>query len=453
MNNLDFWYNEQFKTYLKQFIRAFSGFQIETGIGRDGTKSYIRIPVLYADRSRMVGYILQNNSANVMNSCPFMTIQITNLEIPADRRQNPQHISNLYVTEREFDNETQDYTGNPGNRYMISRHMPVPYNVTIELAIWTSLVDHKLQIFEQILSLFNPSIDIQTSINILDWSGLTYLEIKDVTWSDRTVPQGTDTESLDVAKISFECPILLNPPAQVKRQKLIHQIVTNIIDAKVEEIDDNFMFNWMGQPLNKSTIIAPQKYSVNVFGNIIKLIPDINDPTPASWRNLLDQYGKWYENTSHLILKINTDVDNDFTKDMIGTFTLDKNKQDILYWTVDPETLPTNTLPNIDAIIDPTKSYPGNGLPISQIGQRYLLIEDINLNRTKTNNPWIIVNAKMNDIIENRGDTWVKIFDSTTTKTQYITNNFDGKKYTWTGAEWIELINGEYFPGFWRIRI
>ena len=310
-----------------------------------------------------------------------------------------------------------------------------------------------MQLFEQILPLFNPAIDIQTSVNVLDWSGLTYLELKDVTWSDRSVPQGSDTDTLDVAKITFDCPILLNPPAEVQRQTLIHQIITNIMNADTKQVDDNFMWNWNDGPLNKSTIVSPHQYSINVYNNVVKLIPDINDQNPASWRKLLDQYGKWSENYSHLILKINTDVDNDFSSDMVGTFTLDQNKQDILYLTIDPETLPTNTIKNINAIIDPTKSYPGKGLPESQIGQRYLLIEDIDLDRMKVN-PWLVVNAKTNDIIENRGDVWIKIFDSSSTKTtQYITNNYDGKKYMWTGNEWIELINGQYYPGFWRIKL
>ena len=40
--------------------------------------------------------------------------------------------------------------------------MPVPYNLTMQVDIWTSNSDQKFQLLEQILTLYNPSVDINS---------------------------------------------------------------------------------------------------------------------------------------------------------------------------------------------------------------------------------------------------------------------------------------------------
>ena len=41
----------------------------------------------------------------------------------------------------------------------------------------------KLQILEQILVLFNPSLEVQTTDNYIDWTSLTHVMLESVNWS------------------------------------------------------------------------------------------------------------------------------------------------------------------------------------------------------------------------------------------------------------------------------
>ena len=59
-----------------------------------------------------------------------------------------------------------------GNLYSTDRYMPVPYNLTMQVDIWSGNTDQKLQLLEQILILFNPSIQLQQNTNPLDWTSV-----------------------------------------------------------------------------------------------------------------------------------------------------------------------------------------------------------------------------------------------------------------------------------------
>ena len=107
--------------------------------------------------------------------------------------------------------------------------MPTPYTLTVNCDIWTSNTEQKLQILEQICMLFNPSLEIQTTDNYIDWTSLSYVELTDITFSSRTIPVGADTE-IDVASIKFSMPIWLSPPVKVKKLGVITSVIMSIFD-------------------------------------------------------------------------------------------------------------------------------------------------------------------------------------------------------------------------------
>ena len=86
---------------------------------------------------------------------------------------------------------------------------------------------------------------------------------------------------------------------------------------------------------------------------------------------------------------------------------------------IDPSTLPTNTLNAINAILDPSVNYPGDGtVPAPATGQRYILINPIPSTPT-----WGGLVANKYDIIEYNGASWTVSFDSgNVSDTQYVTN-------------------------------
>ena len=233
---MDYWYSEQLRNYRLQFIRAFSNFYVETGnSGPNNTVERIRVPCRYGDPSRIAATIVRGNSENKILSVPFISCHINSLNMAPERRQDPQLVDAAYVNERMYDSETGEYTNQIGNRYAIQRYMAVPYNLTMQVDIWTNNLSIKEQLLEQIMVLYNPAIDVQTSVNPIDWTVLTYIEMQDsITWSSRSIPVGTDNP-IDVATFQFKVPIFINPPAKVQKQSVIHQIVTNIVEGTYDE--------------------------------------------------------------------------------------------------------------------------------------------------------------------------------------------------------------------------
>ena len=95
--------------------------------------------------------------------------------------------------------------------------------------IWTSNTDQKLQLLEQILVLFNPSLEMQTTDNFIDWTSISVVNLENVTWSNRSVPVGIDSE-IDICTITFSIPIYISPPTKVRKMGVITNIITSMFD-------------------------------------------------------------------------------------------------------------------------------------------------------------------------------------------------------------------------------
>ena len=236
---LDFFYDEQIRRYLLQFTRIFALFQYQSGVDLNGEPILRRVPARYASRDRMVGHILRNNSENVVLSTPFITVWVSNMAIARDRTQSPNFVSTLQVSERKIDPITNQYTGEIGDMYTVQRFMPVPYDLTMQVDIWTTNMEQKLQLLEQIGVLFNPAMDIQSSVNPIDWTALTYTEVTDVNWDSRTIPIGVDSD-ISISGFTHKLPIWINPPAKLKKQTVIETIITSICDAETFEEGSGF---------------------------------------------------------------------------------------------------------------------------------------------------------------------------------------------------------------------
>lgn len=229
---MQYWYSEQLRNYRLQFIRAFGGFSVKTGRGGpNNTEELLKVPCRYGDPSRIAATIVRGNSENKSLTVPFITCYISSMAMSPNRRQDPYFSRTVQVNERLYDEQQQRYTNQIGNRYSVDMYMPVPYDLTMQVDIWTNNEDIKEQLLEQILVLFNPTINIQTSTNPIDWTVLTYIELQEnINWSSRSIPIGTDNP-IDVATLQFKLPIWINPPAKVRKQVLIDEIITNIVQG------------------------------------------------------------------------------------------------------------------------------------------------------------------------------------------------------------------------------
>jgi hypothetical protein len=167
----DYFYDAQMKRFLQQIVRAFSGVQYQTGRLIDGQPERRVVPCRMATTNRMVAALMRNNSDNTLLTVPLITVYRTNIVRKPEMESNRAHVDTLQVTARDVDT-FGDYTSDRGNSYTVQRHMPNPYEMTVQVDIWTSNMDQKDQIMEQFLVLFGRDFDIQNSDNVLDWTAL-----------------------------------------------------------------------------------------------------------------------------------------------------------------------------------------------------------------------------------------------------------------------------------------
>ncbi len=448
---MQFFYDEQIRRYLTQFMRILGGFSVKTGKDRHGQESYIQVPVRYGDINRMAAHIMKNQSENMINTVPFISVYVTDLQISAERRMNPTHVDKVQVYEKKFNHQTGEYIDDEvGNTYTIERYMPVPYDITVQVDIWTSNTDQKLQLMEQLLVLFNPSINLKTNDNPFDWSNLTFIELVNVVWSARQVPQGTD-DIIDVAALNFTLPILINPPAKVKRQTLIHTILTEIKRKQNQDI-----FEWdPSNPIpNKEWVVVTfddLKLQASIEGNRATILSRGGGTTdeqgnPLTWENVLRPYGEIKFGISNLRLRRGPDP-SDFSQDIIATIdSIEDGYPNILNLTIDINTLPDATIPAISAVINPIKVAPGKNLPAAALGQRYLVINDV-----PNGSQWGVINAKANDIVEYNGSNWIVSFDSASNSNAVVLNIASNLLYEWRNGQWISAVEGTYQHGWWRL--
>jgi hypothetical protein len=460
-----FFYDDQIRRFLIQFTRMFSNYQVEYGRDDSGAATLVRVPVRYGDASRQAATIIADNSRNKMPNAPMMSFHITALDYARDRVQDPYFVDKKSLKQRTWDEDTQTYEQTQGNAFTVERLMPVPYNMTIQLDIWASNTQMKLQILEQILPLFNPSMEIQSTDNYIDWTSLSVVELTGTNWSSRTIPVGTD-DNIDVATLTFSIPIWLTMPAKVKKLGVVHKIIASIYDtdgnAADAIVDDDILMGTRQK-------ITPFGYQVLLIGNQLQLLQHeqvdpadgtlnesdlIDTSNPLVWSGYIDTFGDLRDGISQIRLA-SPNVDTE----IVGTVAKHPTDDRILLFSVDADTIPSNTLSPVNAVIDPLVSGPGEGLPTAASGQRYLLTDAIGDSTNATPaTAWGNLVANENDIIEYDGGIWNVVWDSSNQTpdqssdiTDYVTNLTTSVQYKWTGTMWVKSYQGIYKGGEWSL--
>jgi hypothetical protein len=437
---------------------------VETGRGNDGSVALRAVPVVYGDPTRQVANIIRNNSENALNYAPKIACYVRELNYDRDRMQNPYHIEKQHLKERDVDSDG-NYTNQLGAGYTVEKVMPSPFRLEVTADIFSSNTDQKLQIMEQILYLFNPDFEIQKTDNYIDWTSLSYVELTGTTFSSRTIPVGADSE-IDVASMTFTMPIWLSPPVKVKKLGVVQKIIMSIYDD-----DGGIAKGLIDGELTSRSYITPNNFGLLVTGNQLRLLgstgtnvksggdgfqtganePNNFDPFetfgPAvNWKVLLDQYGKVTNGTSQIRL---TQPNGN---EIIGTIATTSLDDTILLYTIDDDTIPSNTLTAVKKIINPATFDPGT--PAN--GDRYLVINDVGDSTASfQSSNWGTLVASVGDIIEYNSSTskWNIAFDaSNPDSTQhYVTNSNTGIQYRFNGTEWVKSYEGVYTQGNWSI--
>ena len=455
-----FFYDNQVRRFLIQFGKIFSNWYVTKGKDPAGNEILVRVPIMYGDSSRQASTIIANNSASNLPSAPLITYYITALEYDQRRTQDPTFIDKIQVRQRSYNTETQSYETVQGQAFTVERLMPVPYTLRMTVDLWTTNYNQKLQLIEQLGTLFNPSLEIQSTDNFIDWTSLSVVYQDGLTFSSRSIPQSTGNP-IDVMSWKFYMPIWISNAAKLKKMGVIEKIIASIFSGKaLDDIQNDDLL------LGTRQKITPYGYKLLLIGNSLQLLPANQDFYPSNedldlppnpntslyWSSLLNVYGTLRPGISQIWLQ-NPYMDTE----IVGTIVPDPVDDRLLIYDIDPDTLPQNTLDPVDSVINPLVTGPNAGLPPAENGMRYLIVDNIG-SEGDTTIAWGNVVAYANDIIEYDGSMgeWFVSFDSAqATTVEYVTNLTTSIQYRYVNTEgaWMKSWEGWYDQGDYSIVI
>ena len=455
-----FFYDSQIRRFLIQFGKIFSNWEVTKGKDPAGNEILVRVPIMYGDSSRQAATIIANNSASNLPSAPLITYYISGLEYNQKWAQDPTFVDKINVRQRAYNQETQQYETVQGQAFTVERLMPVPYTLRITVDFWTTNYNQKLQLIEQLGTLFNPALEIQSTDNFIDWTSLSAVFQDGLTFSSRSIPVGTGNP-IDVMSWKFYMPIWITTAAKIKKMGVIEKIIASIFAGNaLQDMQNDDML------LGTRQKITPYGYKILLIGNTLQILPQAIAFTPSNidltlppnpdtdiyWSSVLNVYGAVKPGISQIWLQnpyMNTDI--------VGTIVPNPNDDRLLIYNIDPDTLPQNTLSPVNGVINPQTTGPNAGLPGPVNGVRYLIVDNIGA-PDGTTVSWGNLIAFANDIIEYNASTgeWFVSFDSTIatpTTLEYVTNLTTNVQYRFVDDTWMKSYEGWYDQGDYSIVI
>lgn len=225
----NFFYHNTIETYVGAFGSVFDEIKIQRPPVGNKPGKLIKIPIAYAVKRRYVVRDEQNpdpNKVRVKNQLPRMSFAIVSMQKDPTRMLN-----------------RMDQMLTVGNRQngLSTQRGRVPYNFQIRLDIKTKTIGDMLQILEQILVYFNPSI----VVNLVDNPDLemeTAIPIKlqsNTGIADLFEGSFEDDEAIE-ASLDFELEGYLYLPTG--EAKVIKKVTVNYHDMKSKQLIDQQVF-------------------------------------------------------------------------------------------------------------------------------------------------------------------------------------------------------------------
>jgi len=202
-----------------------------TGKGANGVITPIEVPIMVGARDRVVSAIQSRNTQNLAFPLPMLSAYISNIALAPERRKG------ISVINRERFLPAGGIW--PTDLEVAQRVMPIPYNLEMELSIYTSNTNQMHQILEQILMIFDPIVQIQKTDATFDWTKITHVELTGIN-NEENHPMGTD-KRIKIWSLIFDMPIYLSAPLELKNN-IVHDIqirIGNIQNFTFNEYDEN----------------------------------------------------------------------------------------------------------------------------------------------------------------------------------------------------------------------
>lgn len=202
-----YFYDNQLKDYVIQFLSVFSGLKVKTGKTEAHPEGgFINVPVRYGSSDRVVAAIKAGNNNNTPIRLPAMAGTLMQLELAPEKYKG---------VGQQTRYSTMPRGGTTDDIRVVQMSVPIPYNAIFELSIMSSNLDNHWQLIEQILMLFNPTLQLQLSDDPHDWKKISMLELNSINFEEN-LPMGTDPRTL-ITSMTFVTTVYLSAPAQLKR--------------------------------------------------------------------------------------------------------------------------------------------------------------------------------------------------------------------------------------------
>lgn len=204
---------------------------VKTGLNDCGEVTDIHVPVRYGSTDRVASAIGAGNTQNKLHTLPMMSVYLTSIELAPERMHGV----------GTMDRRTYLEQGGvyPDDVKAITRIMPVPYNLTYELGIYASNTEQAYQILEQILILFDYTLQVQMDDSPFNWARQTMVELVSIN-NEENYPVGTERRVI-VWTLSFKFDTWLSLPMDIRRD-IVSSINLSLGDPSgygIQEIDED----------------------------------------------------------------------------------------------------------------------------------------------------------------------------------------------------------------------
>lgn len=250
-----YFYDQQLRKYIIQFMAAFAGVQVSVGKMDDNQPRLINVPVHYGAKDRVVAAILAENTQNEPLRLPIMSCYLSQIDIA------PELQAGISTVRRETFLPPGGMI--PDDIQTIRQLKPIPYRVNMELAIYASNTDQHFQILEQILLLFNPGLQVQLNDAPFDWTKITTIELLGLRLEQNYPPQ-TDRRIIQ-SSMDFTFPIYLSAPAELKNNYV------RDVYARIGKLSNRAPTNPSSYDIIEDFDAQDLEYNLIVSGNELKI--------------------------------------------------------------------------------------------------------------------------------------------------------------------------------------
>jgi len=211
-----YFYNESMRRMTIAFGQLFNNIQIKRKDSSGSTIQSIRVPLAYAPKEKFLTRLDQQpdlDNREFAITLPRMSFEIASIEYDASRKLN--RLQKFKKVKTSAEGKVLDFN-----------YMPVPYNISYTLNVFTATAEGGLQIIEQILPYFQPDYTVTiNAIPNLDIKRDVPIILNSVNYEDSYSGDYTTRRAV-IYTLTFTAKTYLFGPAQT--QKVVKTVQSDL---------------------------------------------------------------------------------------------------------------------------------------------------------------------------------------------------------------------------------